>query len=168
MSHWREARAVLLLPFTVTIVVPAAILWWTEATNVGWGLGGAVAALPVLLGIALLAVGLVLVVWTIRLFSRIGEGTLAPWDPTSRLVVRGPYQHVRNPMISGVAFILAGEAAVLGSPALALWFAAVVAVNAIYIPVVEEPGLRQRFGGDYDLYAANVPRWLPRVRAWSP
>jgi protein-S-isoprenylcysteine O-methyltransferase Ste14 len=168
MSRWREARAVLLLPFAVTIVVPALILWWTGDANVGWGLGGAVAALPVLLGVALLAVGLVLVVWTIGLFSRVGEGTLAPWDPTSRLVVRGPYRHVRNPMISGVAFVLAGEAAALGSKALGLWFVAFVAVNAIYIPLVEEPGLRRRFGDDYDAYRSNVPRWLPRVRPWSP
>jgi protein-S-isoprenylcysteine O-methyltransferase Ste14 len=168
MSRWREARAVLLLPFTVTIVVPTVILWWTGETKVGWGLGGAVAALPVLLGVALLALGLALVVWTIRLFSSVGEGTLAPWDPTSRLVVLGPYRHVRNPMISGVAFILAGEAVALGSKALGLWFAAVVAVNAIYIPLVEEPGLRRRFGDDYDAYRSSVPRWLPRVRPWSP
>lgn len=168
MSRWREARAVLLLPFTVTIVVPAVILWWDGETNVGWGLGGAFASIPVLFGVALLAVGLVLVGWTIWLFSSVGEGTLAPWDPTSRLVVRGPYRHVRNPMISGVAFILAGEAVVLGSKALGLWFAAVVAVNAIYIPLVEEPGLRRRFGADYNAYRSNVPRWLPRVPPWNP
>lgn len=168
MSRWREARAVLLLPFTVTIVVPAIILWWSGETNVGWGLGGAVAAFPVLFGVALLAVGLGLVAWTIRLFSRVGEGTLAPWDPTSKLVVRGPYRHVRNPMISGVAFILAGEAAVLGSTALGLWFAAFVAVNAIYIPLVEEPGLRRRLGADYDAYYSNVPRWFPRMTRSRP
>jgi protein-S-isoprenylcysteine O-methyltransferase Ste14 len=118
-------------------------------------------------GVALVTIGIVLVVWTIRLFSTVGDGTLAPWDPTSKLVVRGPYRHVRNPMISGVAFVLAGEAVLLGSPPLALWFAAVVVVNIVYLPLVEEPGLRRRFGEDYDLYAANVPRWLPRRRPWS-
>ncbi len=29
----------------------------------------------------------------------------APWDPTQRLVVRGVYRYVRNPMISGVVLI---------------------------------------------------------------
>jgi protein-S-isoprenylcysteine O-methyltransferase Ste14 len=154
---WREARAVLLLPFTVTVVVPALIIWWNGA-SVWWGSVG---------GVALLALGLVLVVWTVRLLSSVGEGTLAPWDPTAKLVVRGPYRHVRNPMISGVAFVLAGEATLLGSKALALWFAAVVLVNAIYIPLVEEPGLRRRFGAEYDAYAAGVPRWLPRVSPWT-
>lgn len=154
MSVWRQALAVLLLPFTVTIVVPALIVLRAGETNFWWG---SVA------GLALLAVGLVLVVSTIRLFSAVGQGTLAPWDPTQKLVVRGPYRHVRNPMISGVCFILAGEAVLLGSWVLALWFVAVAVVNAIYLPLVEEPGLRKRFGAEYDAYAANVPRWLPRL-----
>jgi len=155
----RQARAIVLLPFVVTIVVPALIVSWTGDVRLWWGSA---------FGLALLAVGLVLVVWTIRLFSTVGDGTLAPWDPTTKLVLRGPYRHVRNPMISGVAFVLAGEAVLLGSPPLALWFAAVVVVNAVYLPLVEEPGLRRRFGEDYELYAANVPRWLPRLRPWIP
>jgi protein-S-isoprenylcysteine O-methyltransferase Ste14 len=40
-------------------------------------------------------------------------------------------------------------------------------VNAIYIPLLEEPGLERRFGADYVLYKRNVPRWIPRLRAWS-
>ena len=83
-------------------------------------------------------------------------------------MVLGPYRHVRNPMISGVVFVLAGEAVLLGSPPLALWFAAVVVTNAVYLPLVEEPGLRCRFGEDYELYVANVPRWFPRLRPWMP
>ena len=158
MSILRQASAVLLLPFVVTIVVPALIVAWTGEVRFWWGS---------VFGPALLAIGLVLLVWTIRLFSTVGDGTLAPWDPTRKLVVLGPYRHVRNPMISGVAFVLAGEAVMLGSPPLALWFAAVVVVNAVYLPLVEEPGLRSRFGEDYELYAANVPRWLPRLRPWS-
>jgi protein-S-isoprenylcysteine O-methyltransferase Ste14 len=121
-------------------------------------------ALP---GAVLIALGLALVVWTVKLFAQVGRGTLAPWDPTSRLVVRGPYRHVRNPMISGVLAILLGEAAVFGSVPLLLWFAAAFAVNAVYMPLVEEPGLRKRFGQDYDEYRANVPRWLPRLRPWD-
>ena len=159
MSILRQASAVLLLPFVVTIVLPALIIAWTGDVRFWWGS---------VFGLALLAIGLVLVIWTIRLVATEGEGTIAPWDPTRKLVVLGPYRHVRNPMISGVAFVLAGEAVLLGSPPLALWFAAVVVVNALYLPLVEEPGLRRRFGEDYALYTANVPRWLPRLRPWRP
>ncbi len=121
----------------------------------------------VLVGAVLIAVGLLLVVRTVALFAAVGRGTLAPWDPTSRLVVRGPYRHVRNPMISGVLFILLGEAAALGSLGVLVWFAAVFAVNATYIPLVEERGLVRRFGAEYERYREHVPRWLPRLRPWN-
>ena len=70
-------------------------------------------------------------------------------------------------MISGVASVLAGEAALFGSRALLLWFTAVVAVNAVYLPFVEERGLTARFGEDYEIYRSHVPRWVPRIRPWN-
>jgi protein-S-isoprenylcysteine O-methyltransferase Ste14 len=160
--------AIGLLPGLVAVAVPAVIAWSTDFVSVGWGLPSGFALLPVCAGAGLMALGLALVVWTVVLFAVVGRGTLAPWDPTSRLVVRGPYRHVRNPMITGVAAILAGETALLGSPALAGWLAAVLVVNALYLPLVEEPGLRRRYGEAYDVYRANVPRWMPRFRPWSP
>jgi protein-S-isoprenylcysteine O-methyltransferase Ste14 len=160
VSVWRHLRAIGLLPVTVTIVVPGLILWRTGAELAPWPLAT--------VGIVLIAIGLALVTWTVSLFARIGKGTLAPWDPTSRLVVVGPYRHVRNPMISGVLTILLGEAALFGSLPLLVWFGAAFAVNAVYFPLVEEPGLRKRFGEDYEAYRAAVPRWVPRLRPWEP
>ena len=160
MSLARQLAAVGLLPVTVTLVVPGLILWRNGAEGGGWAL--------VFVGAVLVAAGVALVAWTATLFTRVGRGTIAPWDPTSRLVVLGPYRHVRNPMISGVLAILLGEAAIFASVPLLLWFAGVFAVNALYLPLVEEPGLRKRFGADYDAYRANVPRWLPRLSPWEP
>jgi len=110
----------------------------------------------------------VLFVASLRRFAGEGEGTLAPWDPPRRLVVRGPYRFVRNPMISGVIFLLFGEALVLLSRPHALWALVFLALNAVYIPLVEEPQLEQRFGDPYREYRANVRRFLPRLRAWEP
>jgi len=135
---------------------------------VGWGLPVPLSSLVVLLGAALIGVGLLLVVQTVALLGRVGRGTLAPWDPTARLVVRGPYRRVRNPMISGVLAILLGEAAALGSPALLVWAGVFLFANALYLPLVEERGLLQRFGDDYVRYRAHVPRWVPRATAWEP
>jgi protein-S-isoprenylcysteine O-methyltransferase Ste14 len=163
----RHALAILLLPVTVLVLVPASILWRAEAVSVGWGLPPAAAIVPVLLGAGLVGLGLALVIWTVVLFVRSGRGTLAPWDPTTRLVVSGPYRHVRNP-ISGVLIVLLGEAALLGSFPLLAWFAAAAAVNAVYIPLVEEPGLVRRYGAEFERYRASVPRWVPRRRAWQP
>ena len=109
-----------------------------------------------------------LFVASLRRFAGEGEGTLAPWDPPRRLVVRGPYRFVRNPMISGVIFLLFGEALVLASWPHAAWALAFLALNAVYIPLVEEPQLERRFGDAYREYRANVRRFLPRLRAWEP
>jgi protein-S-isoprenylcysteine O-methyltransferase Ste14 len=168
VSAWRQARAIVLLPGTVAVAVPAAILIIGDGPNIGWGLDGVLAAVPVLLGLALIAGGLALWAWTVRLFARIGKGTLAPWDPTSHLVVEGPYRHVRNPMITAVLCVLLGEATLFGSVALLIWFAAFFAINWVGFLVYEEPGLERRFGGEYREYRQNVPRWLPRGTAWAP
>lgn len=105
---------------------------------------------------------------TIALFATVGRGSLAPWDAPRRLVVDGVYRHVRNPMISGVAFVLAGETALLGSSSLLTWFLVFLVINGLYIPLVEERGLARRFGSDYLEYKANVPRWVPRHTPWIP
>jgi protein-S-isoprenylcysteine O-methyltransferase Ste14 len=151
----RQVIAVLVLPGLVTIVVPAVILW-LGGTDVEPATG-VVGALAVTAGVALVA-------WTINLFDTVGHGTLAPWEPTSALVVSGPYRYVRNPMITGVAIILAGEALFFRSWGIAIELGVFVVVNAVYFPLVEEPGLRRRFGAAYEEYCARVPRWLPRVR----
>ena len=152
MKALRHLAAIAVLPGTVTVVVPALLL--SDADLAPWSLAAT--------GAALIAAGLGMIAWTVALFAGVGRGTLAPWDPTSRLVVRGPYRHVRNPMISGVLAVLLGEAALFGSLALLTWFAVVFAVNAAWFVLVEEPGLRRRFGAEYEAYAARVPRWLPR------
>jgi protein-S-isoprenylcysteine O-methyltransferase Ste14 len=150
-----------------TIVVPAVLLSVAGA-QFGWGLPTPVAVFSAIAGCVLVAGGLALMYRTISLFARVGKGTLAPWDATRRLVVLGPYRHVRNPMISGVFFILLGETMLFGSVALAVWAALFITANAIYMPLVEEPGLERRFGEDYRAYKRNVRRWLPRLDAWEP
>jgi protein-S-isoprenylcysteine O-methyltransferase Ste14 len=147
-----------------TVGVPGAILLLGGSVNVGWGLGSAAAALPLLAGVALIGAGLLLFVRTVRLFATEGDGTLAPWDPPNKLVVRGPYRHMRHPMITGVLTVLLGEAALLGSWPILIWAAIFLAVNAVYLPLVEEPRLVRRFGEDYEAYMHEVPRWLPRGR----
>jgi protein-S-isoprenylcysteine O-methyltransferase Ste14 len=163
----KHIQAILLLPFTVTIIIPSLIIYLTRSVNVGWTLRPPFNLGPPLLGLLLIGLGLALVLKTINLFATMGEGTLAPWDPTQKLVVQGIYRYVRNPMISGVFFILLGEAALLGSLPLLYWFAFFVLANIIYTPLFEERGLKHRFGQDYILYKQNVPRWIPRLSPWQ-
>jgi protein-S-isoprenylcysteine O-methyltransferase Ste14 len=67
------------------------------------------------MGLALLAVGLVLLLWCARDFFVSGRGTLAPWDPPKRLVIVGLYRFVRNPMYIAVLILLAGWSVATGS-----------------------------------------------------
>jgi protein-S-isoprenylcysteine O-methyltransferase Ste14 len=166
MSAWRHAIAIVLLPGTAAVAVPAIILLGGEGASVGWGLEGMLAAAPVVVGLALIVIGSGLWAWTVRLFARIGKGTLAPWDPPRHLVVEGPYRHVRNPMITAVLAVLTGAAVLFGSPALLIWCAAFLAINWAYFVGYEEPGLERRFGDEYRAYRRNVPRWIPRRTPW--
>jgi protein-S-isoprenylcysteine O-methyltransferase Ste14 len=159
---WRVARAILALPFVATVVIPALIL--ASGGGWSWDLDGGVRAATIVLGALLVAAGLSLFVATVRLFATEGEGTLAPWDPPRRLVVRGPYRYLRHPMITGVSLTLAGEALIFASTAIAIELAIFVAVNLAYLPFVEEPALVRRFGPEYERYMDEVGRWLPRPR----
>ena len=81
--------------------------------------------------------------------------------------MRGPYRHVRNPMLSAANVILAAEALLFGSWCVASWMAAFVVLNPVYFTRREEPPLEERFGEGYRLYKANVPRWIPGWRSWE-
>ena len=162
---FRQLRS-FILPVTMVLVIPFLLTvdfshWRAERSL----------SLPLLqipLSAFLFCSGLLLLIWTVRLFIVLGRGTLAPWDPTQALVIRGPYAHVRNPMISGVLFMILAEAILLGSWKLLCWFAFFGLANAIYLRLSEEPGLVKRFGDRYTVYRANVPMWIPRLRPWDP
>jgi protein-S-isoprenylcysteine O-methyltransferase Ste14 len=160
-------QAIILLPGIVTVVIPALIIRSTDDIHPGWSLPASLNLVAIAAGISLIALGLWLMVKTISLFASVGKGTLAPWSPPRKLVVRGIYRHVRNPMISGVICILLGEATLAGSPSLLSWALIVSLVNAVYIPLIEEPDLADRFGADYLRYKQHVPRWIPRLHPWD-
>jgi protein-S-isoprenylcysteine O-methyltransferase Ste14 len=168
MEAWRHVRAIILLPGVVTLVIPGIILWRTGTDSCGlWQSVPATRIILPVVGVICICLGLVLMTATIRLFATVGEGTLAPWEPPQRLVVRGVYRHVRNPMISGVLFVLLGESVLTASVPLFQWFLIFALINAIYIPLLEEPMLVNRFGDDYVTYKCNVPRWIPRLKPWE-
>jgi protein-S-isoprenylcysteine O-methyltransferase Ste14 len=116
-----------------------------------------------LLGIVAATSGAALAVWCILAFALIGKGTPAPFDPPQRLVVRGPYTYVRNPMYLGAAAALAGAALYYGSVVLALYAAAFLLVTHFFVVWYEEPTLRAMFGGEYERYCRQVRRWRPRL-----
>ena len=166
MKYARHLLSIALLPFTVAVLVP---LWLARNNNTSPAIGTTLSQMFLqAVGVLLLVVGLILFSASLRKFATDGEGTLAPWDPPRRLVVRGPYRYVRNPMISGVVSVLFGEALVLLSRPHFVWALIFLGVNFIYIPLLEEPGLRLRFGDSYLEYCRHVRRLIPRLQPWQP
>src|SRR5688572_12079577 len=97
MMVLRHLLSIVLLPVTVTILVPYLIASSRRVQPT---------AVSVAAAAVVIAAGLVLVATTVWHFATVGRGTLAPWDPPRRLVVRGVYRYLRNPMITGVLLIL--------------------------------------------------------------
>jgi protein-S-isoprenylcysteine O-methyltransferase Ste14 len=149
----------LLVPGVVAGVVP----WWLT----GWD-GRAVWPPLRVAGVLLVVAGVGALLHAFARFVVEGLGTPAPVAPTERLVVGGLYRHVRNPMYVAVTMAIAGQALVLGRPALLLYAAAVWAVVAAFVRLYEEPTLAARHGAEYDAYRRAVPAWRPRLRAWRP
>ena len=120
-----------------------------------------IAAAPSVLGFAVA----LRCVWD---FGWTGQGTPAPVAPPKRLVVVGFYRYVRNPMYVGFITGWTGLWVVFGRANLAALVTALVAVLfvVLFVRLYEEPTLRRMFGAEYDEYCRNVPRWVPRLRAW--
>ncbi|MHA1961471.1 MAG: methyltransferase family protein [Candidatus Thorarchaeota archaeon] len=168
MGTLRYVKGFVFEPFLGVFVVPFLILLFFGPLNSSWLLEYPFSILAAIAAGSLICIGIAFLVVTTYLFAKVGHGSAAPWDPPSNLVARGIYRHVRNPMVIGVLFTVLGEVVLFVSFPLFLLFVALFVGNHILIVKQEEPELRRRFGEDYELYLANVPRWVPRLRPWIP
>ncbi len=120
-------------------------------------------ALGVIVGVALLAAGVMLWAWCIVLFRR-ARGTPVPFNPPRELVAVGPYAWVRNPMLTGVFACLFGLGFLLHSFSMVFaWTPLFMVANAIELKLVEELELERRFGESYREYRRRVPMFVPRL-----
>jgi protein-S-isoprenylcysteine O-methyltransferase Ste14 len=165
MMLLRQLLSIAILPFTVTVVIP---IWIARRSAIAFAPPrDAVEIAAIAAGGTAGVIGLALFSSSLYQFWTRGRGTLAPWDPPRNFVASGPYRYVRNPMISGVIFILIAESLILRSWPHAEWAAAFFTINLIYIPLVEEPMLASRFGGSYAEYKRHVRMFIPRLTPWQ-
>lgn len=164
MKAARHLVAILFLPFVATAIIPYLLRTNFGANDTSWSDLPSLRWLGSFSGAVFFLAGFALFVWCLGLFARVGQGTLAPWDPTRKLVAVGPYAYVRNPMITSVLTMLLGEALFLGSTVVAGWALVFFAINHAYFILSEEAGLEHRFGESYREYKNRVPRWIPRLR----
>jgi protein-S-isoprenylcysteine O-methyltransferase Ste14 len=146
-------------PGTVAGLVPWIITRWrlSAATE---------AAFLRPLGLTLIALGALALVEAFARFALEGLGTPAPIYPTDRLIVRGTYRFVRNPMYLAVEALILGQAALFNAFDLIIYAAMIAVAFHLFVVLVEEPTLRRNFPGDYRRYSANVHRWVPRLTPW--
>ena len=93
-----------------------------------------------------------------------GAGTPLPLDAPRRLVIRGPYRYVRNPM--AIAGLTQGACVALLLESwfgLALVAAGFVVWNYVVRPM-EEAHLELVFGEEFTAYREHVRCWLPSRR----
>jgi protein-S-isoprenylcysteine O-methyltransferase Ste14 len=102
--------------------------------------------------------------WAVKVQFSLGRGTPIPLMATQELVVKRPYTYCRNPMTLGTTAFYLGIAIWTGSlSALVLAFVYPVGI-LIYIKLVEEKELEQRFGLEYLEYKRRTPFVIPRFR----
>ena len=143
----------------VLIYLPARLLAWSgivRPAGTSW---------VQILGAVICTLGACIALACVFAFAFIGKGTPAPFDPPRRLVIRGPYRFVRNPMYIGAALALAGAALYFQSVALFAFVAGFLLVTHLFVVIYEEPTLRRTFGQEYDAYCHRIHRWLPSAHA---
>ena len=146
----------ILVPGTMTILIPR---WLLAAEHVE-----RISALRYL-GLVPLAIGVAIYLWCAWDFATFGRGTPVVFDPPKKLVARGLYRFVRNPMYIGILSILFGEAALFTSPRLAGYAMVMALIFHTFVVLYEEPTLKKQFGESYRSYQAQTPRWFPEVKS---
>jgi protein-S-isoprenylcysteine O-methyltransferase Ste14 len=102
--------------------------------------------------------------WTVKAQFSLGRGTPIPLMATQKLVVKRPYTYCRNPMTLGTTAFYLGIAIWTGSLS-ALILALIYPVGIlIYIKLIEEKELEERFGLEYLEYKRRTPFLIPRFR----
>jgi protein-S-isoprenylcysteine O-methyltransferase Ste14 len=118
---------------------------------------------PQVVGMVIGAAGAAVALWCVFTFALVGKGTPAPFDSPRRLVIRGPYHFVRNPMYIGAGLALAGAALFYQSLPLLGYAGLFLIATHLFVISYEEPTLRRTFGQDYEAYCRHVRRWWPAI-----
>ncbi|MBK7452924.1 MAG: isoprenylcysteine carboxylmethyltransferase family protein [Anaerolineales bacterium] len=117
-----------------------------------------------ILGGILIVLGFSFALWSIYdQFSR-ASGTPLPMLPTQKLLVGGPFRYCRNPMTLGTVTAYLGIAVHAGTIitgiGIVLCFGTLL---VLYLKLLEEKELAERFGEAYLIYKREVPFIIPRL-----
>ena len=120
---------------------------------------GSANGLALSVGLTFVAIGFALAALSVRRF-RLAGTSVVPGQPSTALVVEGPYRVTRNPIYIGFVLAYFGLAVVLTSVWVLLLLIPVLIILQRGVVKPEEDYLQQQFGEAYRKYKARVPRWL--------
>ncbi len=154
-SSWQIGEVIFGIPFLVAIalqlIVPLSLP------------GEFLRSAFILVGIALIVVGVTVIILARREFARRGQPT-DPGRPTTQIVTTGVFSVSRNPIYLGAACFLAGIGLAFNSLwVLILLLPSLFACHYVLI-APEERYLVTKFSEEYRVYAATVHRWMGRAR----
>ena len=81
-------------------------------------------------------------------------------DPTTAIVVQGPFRFSRNPIYLAATVLYLGVAAAVNALWAIVLLPVVLAVISLGVIDREERYLERKFGEEYLRYKASVRRWL--------
>ena len=140
----------------VLVYLPSRFLSWSGIV------APATTGAPQVAGIIVVTIGTAIALWCLLTFVFIGKGTPAPFDPPRKLVIRGPYRFVRNPMYIGAGMTIAGAALFYESLSISIYTCLFFLITHLFVVFYEEPTLRRTFGDEYEAYFCRVKRWIPK------
>ena len=143
---WIGAVAVWLL-----LRQPVGMDW----TDVPWRPAPVLGALVAIIGIAC-------AMWSAAALAGAVPDTV---NAPTRLLTRGPFAYVRNPLYLSAGAVFVGLTTMYGlwQPRDAIVLPIVGLLVHLFVVYREEPKTRERLGPAYDTYRSTVPRWVPRL-----
>jgi protein-S-isoprenylcysteine O-methyltransferase Ste14 len=145
-----------------TLIAPCSVALWIPylITRKDTPYSG----ISLLIAILFFVIGAVFYLWCQWNFAKYGRGTPAPIDAPKKLVIRGLYKYVRNPMYVGMITALLGWLTLYHSWRLVRFTVFIWICFELFIIFYEEPHLRKIFGAEYEEYCAKVGRWFPKLK----
>ena len=114
-----------------------------------------------IIGLPIIIAGVLLSGYCIYYFIR-SKGTPVPLNPSPKLVDKGPYAYIRNPMLTGAFTQIFGFGILCNSLSLAFIITPLfIFLNFIELKKIEEPELEKRLGEEYIEYKKRVPMFFP-------
>ena len=116
-----------------------------------------------LIGGILMVVGFAFAMWSILLQLTRGSGTPLPIMPTQALLTTGPFHYCRNPMTFGTILAYGGLTIAAGTASGLTIVVVLASLLLLYLKLVDEKELAERFGDEYLAYKREAPFILPRM-----